>query len=78
MRTGQEIPGGNGLLRVGPLKVLIDGSLNTRTAYCVDPYPHGGHGLLTVSEAELLACWSGPGSPVSFRRSTRSATPRTK
>jgi predicted amidohydrolase YtcJ len=55
MRTGEDIPDGNGLLRVGPLKVLIDGSLNTRTAYCVDPYPHGGRGLLTVSEAELLA-----------------------
>ena len=55
MRSGQDIPGGNGLLRVGPLKVLIDGSLNTRTAYCVDPYPHGGRGLLTVSEAELRA-----------------------
>ncbi|MDQ0079406.1 amidohydrolase [Arthrobacter oryzae] len=55
MRTGLDIPGGKGLLRVGPLKVLIDGSLNTRTAYCVDPYPHGGRGLLTVSETELLA-----------------------
>ncbi|MFP3463309.1 amidohydrolase [Arthrobacter globiformis] len=55
MRTGQEIDGGAGLLRVGPLKVLIDGSLNTRTAFCVDPYPHGGHGILTVSEAELVA-----------------------
>lgn len=54
MRTALEVPGGAGLLRVGPLKVLIDGSLNTRTAYCVDPYPHGGRGLLTVSEAELL------------------------
>jgi len=54
MRTGQLVPDGGGLLRVGPLKVLIDGSLNTRTAYCVDPYPHGGRGLLTVSEAELL------------------------
>jgi len=54
MRTGQQLDGGAGLLRVGPLKVLIDGSLNTRTAYCVDPYPHGGRGLLTVSEAELL------------------------
>ncbi|WP_160668800.1 amidohydrolase [Pseudarthrobacter sp. ATCC 49987] len=54
MRTGQELDGGAGLLRVGPLKVLIDGSLNTRTAYCVDPYPHGGRGLLTVSETELL------------------------
>ncbi|MET1020583.1 MAG: amidohydrolase family protein [Arthrobacter sp.] len=54
MRSGLEVAGGAGLLRVGPLKVLIDGSLNTRTAYCVDPYPHGGRGLLTVSEAELL------------------------
>ncbi len=54
MRTGLDVAGGAGLLRVGPLKVLIDGSLNTRTAYCVDPYPHGGHGLLTVSASELL------------------------
>lgn len=54
MRTGRPFDAGDGLLRVGPLKVLIDGSLNTRTAYCVDPYPHGGHGLLTVSEGELL------------------------
>ncbi|TPV49671.1 amidohydrolase family protein [Pseudarthrobacter phenanthrenivorans] len=55
MRTGQEVDGGNGLLRVGPLKVLIDGSLNTRTAFCVDPYPFGGHGLLTVGFDELAA-----------------------
>jgi predicted amidohydrolase YtcJ len=55
MRTGQLLDGGAGLVSVGPLKVLIDGSLNTRTAYCVDPYPHGGRGVLTVSEAELLA-----------------------
>ncbi|KRE82098.1 amidohydrolase [Arthrobacter sp. Soil763] len=54
MRTGQPVAETGGLLRVGPLKVLIDGSLNTRTAYCVDPYPHGGRGLLTVSEDELL------------------------
>lgn len=54
MRTGQEADGGRGLLRAGPLKVLIDGALNTRTAFCVDPYPHGGHGLLTVSEEELF------------------------
>ena len=55
MRTGLEVFGSHGLLTVGPLKVLIDGSLNTRTAYCVDPYPNGGHGLLTVTEAELFA-----------------------
>ena len=55
LRTGLPVVGGSGLLTVGPLKVLIDGSLNTRTAYCVDPYPDGGHGLLTVSGSELLA-----------------------
>jgi predicted amidohydrolase YtcJ len=54
LRTGQPVPDGNGLLSVGPLKVLIDGSLNTRTAFCADPYPDGGHGVLTVSEGELL------------------------
>ncbi|WP_258935337.1 hypothetical protein [Nesterenkonia pannonica] len=24
---------------MGPLKVVVDGSLNTRTAWCWDPYP---------------------------------------
>ena len=55
LRTDREVPGGNGLLRTGPLKILIDGSLNTRTAYCVDPYPFGGHGLLTVPVDQLRA-----------------------
>ena len=55
MRTGLELDGGKGLLRVGPVKVLIDGSLNTRTAFCVDPYPDGGYGLLTVSYDDLLS-----------------------
>jgi predicted amidohydrolase YtcJ len=57
LRTGEPV-GESGLLTVGFLKVLIDGSLNTRTAYCVDPYPDPDglphpHGLLTVSEADL-------------------------
>ncbi|MFP5021243.1 amidohydrolase [Pseudonocardia phyllosphaerae] len=37
--TGDEVPGTGGLLTAGPLKVITDGSLNTRTAYCYDPYP---------------------------------------
>ncbi|MBG6214620.1 putative amidohydrolase YtcJ [Cryobacterium sp. CAN_C3] len=53
MRTGDRIRGTRGLLTVGPLKLLIDGSLNTRTAFCVEEYPVGGHGVLTVSEDEL-------------------------
>ncbi|GAA1317020.1 amidohydrolase [Pseudonocardia xinjiangensis] len=39
LRTGDPIPGTAGLLTMGPLKVVSDGSLNTRTAYCQDPYP---------------------------------------
>ena len=36
--TGDVVPGTDGLVTVGPCKVLLDGSLNTRTAYCyADP-----------------------------------------
>jgi predicted amidohydrolase YtcJ len=39
LRTGHVVPGTDGLLTMGPLKIVTDGSLNTRTAFCVDPYP---------------------------------------
>ena len=38
LRSGHELPGGGGLLTMGPLKIISDGSLNTRTAYCREPY----------------------------------------
>lgn len=37
-RTGDPIDD-QGLVRFGRLKVVVDGSLNTRTAWCWDPYP---------------------------------------
>jgi len=40
-RTGDVLPGSGGLLSVGPFKLFVDGSLNTRTAYCHDTYPGG-------------------------------------
>ncbi|NQX27594.1 amidohydrolase family protein [Microbacteriaceae bacterium VKM Ac-2854] len=47
----------SGLVTMGPLKVITDGSLNTRTAYCVDAYDGmsgaHAHGMLTVVPAEL-------------------------
>lgn len=56
LRSGDELPGGGGLVRMGPLKVLIDGSLNTRTAFCEHPYAdHDGRGVLTVDPVELDA-----------------------
>lgn len=59
LRSGAPIDGTGGLLTVGPYKVITDGSLNTRTAYCFDEYPGlegrpGSHGLLTVPPDELV------------------------
>ncbi|TCK24235.1 amidohydrolase [Pseudonocardia endophytica] len=51
LRTGDAV---GELLTAGPLKVITDGSLNTRTAFCVDPYPGTAeHGLLLVPPDEL-------------------------
>ncbi|TFB46540.1 amidohydrolase [Cryobacterium tagatosivorans] len=60
LRTGAPVDGTGGLLTVGPYKVITDGSLNTRTAYCFDEYPGlegtpGAHGMLTVPPAELVS-----------------------
>lgn len=57
-RTGQALDS-TGLIRFGRLKVVVDGSLNTRTAYCWDPYPglsaNAPHpcGVQSVSPDEL-------------------------
>jgi len=48
----------SGLLTLGSLKVITDGSLNTRTAYLREPYAGrtgpDAHGLLTVPPEELI------------------------
>lgn len=54
-RTGDPVAGSDGLLTVGPYKLFVDGSLNTRTAYCHDPYPGtAGHGMLELPYDELV------------------------
>ncbi len=42
LRTGARLRCGDGLLTMGPLKIISDGSLNTRTAYCREPYVDAG------------------------------------
>ncbi len=58
LRSGSVVEGTEGLVVVGPFKVITDGSLNTRTAYCVDEYPGGSaehpRGLLTVPTEDLI------------------------
>lgn len=56
LRTGQPI---DALVSVGRYKVLTDGSLNTRTAFCYDEFPglEGqplSRGMLTVPPEELV------------------------
>lgn len=57
-RTG-DVLDERGLVTMGPLKVVVDGSLNTRTALCWDPYPDlpAGHphrcGIASVPVDEL-------------------------
>lgn len=45
-RSGQSLGDSHGLIEMGPLKVISDGSLNTRTAYCCEPYADAGTGHL--------------------------------
>lgn len=56
LRSGDAIPGTDGLATVGWFKLFTDGALNSRTAWCVDPYPGtSGAGLPTYADAELVA-----------------------
>lgn len=58
LRTGDVLPGTRGLLEQGPYKVVTDGSLNTRTAYCHAAYPGltgpEAYGILSVPPDELV------------------------
>lgn len=38
LRTGMPVDGCRGLVTMGGLKLITDGSLNTRTAYCDEPF----------------------------------------
>ena len=38
LRTGDQLPGCGPKATMGPLKIISDGSLNTRTAWCCEPY----------------------------------------
>ncbi len=76
LHTGDVIDDTSQLLTVGPFKIITDGSLNTRTAYCHDAYqglPNeaGGFGLSLVAEPELARTHA-----ASHRRRTDMRDPR--
>ncbi|MGC4110059.1 MAG: amidohydrolase family protein [Nocardioides sp.] len=56
LRTGDPLPGSSELVAMGPLKIISDGSLNTRTAWCCEEYADGsGAGAPNQTLAELTA-----------------------
>ncbi|MEO9321933.1 amidohydrolase family protein [Nocardioides sp. C4-1] len=54
-RTGDRLVDGDDRLAMGPLKIISDGSLNTRTAWCCEPYADGGTGAANLAAHELSA-----------------------
>lgn len=63
-RTGRPWEGGAGLITMGSLKIISDGSLGTRTAYCCEPYPEAlrnpdhPRGKANVDAAQLVRLMS--------------------
>ncbi len=55
LHTGDLVPGTDGLIKVGPYKIITDGSLGSRTAYCHDPYPGTNDCGLWAHEEKTLA-----------------------
>jgi len=54
LKTGDAIPNTHGLIVTGPLKIITDGSLGSKTAYCHDPYPNEtNRGVFVYEEDEL-------------------------
>ncbi|NED96515.1 amidohydrolase family protein [Phytoactinopolyspora alkaliphila] len=58
MKTGDIAPDTDGMVEAGPLKLFVDGSLNSRSALCHDAYPGASassdaHGLLETPPDEL-------------------------
>lgn len=54
LAASDRLPGSDGLITMGPVKAFVDGSLNTRTALCYDPYPGTGGRGETVLDHESL------------------------
>lgn len=54
LRTGDPLIPGDDRLTMGPLKIISDGSLNTRTAWCCEPYADAMPGALAPAGAANL------------------------
>ena len=81
LRTGDPLPGCDDRITMGPLKIISDGSLNTRTAWCCEPYSDAHRleypaGQANLSGDELRDLLERPTAAASRSPPTRSATRR--
>lgn len=53
LRTGDPLLAGDDRLTMGPLKIISDGSLNTRTAWCCEPYADAARLEYPAGQANL-------------------------
>ena len=73
---GDPLVEGQDLLTMGPLKIISDGSLNTRTAWCEKPYADGRAAVLPTRLPRSCArCSVERPSTACGPPSTRSVTP---
>ncbi|OXB38156.1 hypothetical protein LQV05_001242 [Cryptococcus neoformans] len=54
-KSGDDVPETNGLIKVGPFKIVTDGSLGSQTAFCHEPYPGStdNYGMLAYKPEAL-------------------------
>ncbi|WRT68146.1 uncharacterized protein IL334_005121 [Kwoniella shivajii] len=54
VKSGDVVPETNGLVTVGPYKIVTDGGLGSQTAFCHDAYPDTTfHGIFSFTATEL-------------------------
>ncbi len=78
--TGDELPGSHGLGHVGAMKMISDGSLNTRSAYCSTPYSGitpETYGTLSYTPSKSNRICGSPPNMASTSPAMPSATKRT-
>ena len=78
--TGDELPGSHGLGHVGAMKMISDGSLNTRSAYCSTPYSGitpETYGTLSYAPSKSNRICGSPPNMASTSPAMPSATKRT-
>ncbi|WWC62284.1 uncharacterized protein I303_104880 [Kwoniella dejecticola CBS 10117] len=66
-KTGDVVPQTDGLITIGPFKMVTDGGLGSQTACCHDPYPNtDDYGMMNESP-EKIKVWTRKATEHGFR-----------